>query len=644
MKPKTHKHLAAAVGAAFLTLAAPAATRASSHMDAPLITLDPSANTTDVYAFLHKRESDGVKVLATSLAVYPFEEPGEGPNNFRFDDNVLYEIHVATGSDVAAGRDSFSYQFRFTTTYKNQGTILQAFLGVIQDVDDANQNLTQRYTVTKVDKKTGTSTVLGNGIVPPNNQGIATPRYNVGDNGENVARPGVSAPDQLDAYTKQSLATLNGASVALNGASVSYRSFAGQREDGFYADIQAVFDLLQFRKGKASFDSQAGFNLHEMALEIPVSELGGDQQVVGVYATTSRQSMRVLTEGTSSTAPVNSGPFVQVARQGNPLFNEALVALQDKDLYSRTQPTADATLFDKYARTPELAKLINKIIFNGQKVAPEDNRTDLVGIFIPDVIKVDLSTEPARLAGGGSTFAANPDDAGFNRLGIFAKSPDVLKSTVQTGFFGNGTVPGGWPNGRRFGDDVVDIAVTAILSDLRDPANPKITSADGIDNVSQNDSVYSKVFPYAGTPHNGRNHEHHDITAAGATAQERFKNIATRGFVQTSDHILIGGIIIGGNVNKRVLIRGIGPSLSDKNVPTPLADPTIDIFQGDTKIGSNDNWKDSQQADIQATGLAPTNDAESAFLVTLAPGNYTMVLRGKADGTGNALVEAYDLD
>ncbi len=95
-----------------------------------------------------------------------------------------------------------------------------------------------------------------------------------------------------------------------------------------------------------------------------------------MYATTSRQSIRVLTDGTNSTDPVNSGQFVQVGRQGNPLFNEGLVAVQDKDLYSRTQPTADANLFDKYARTPELAKLINALVFNGQKVAPENNRTD----------------------------------------------------------------------------------------------------------------------------------------------------------------------------------------------------------------------------------------------------------------------------
>src|SRR5215470_3098821 len=123
--------------------------QASSHMDAPLITRDPSANTTDVYAFV--QQEGGVKSLVTALGVYPFEEPGIGPNKYNFDDNVLYQIHVATGSDVAAGRATISYQFQFKTNYKNRNTILQSYLGVINDVDDASQNLTQTYTVTKVE-------------------------------------------------------------------------------------------------------------------------------------------------------------------------------------------------------------------------------------------------------------------------------------------------------------------------------------------------------------------------------------------------------------------------------------------------------------------------------------------------------------
>src|SRR6266481_7615320 len=208
---------------------------ASSHMDAPLITLDPAANTTDVYAFV--QNENGVKTLVTALGVYPFEEPGIGPNKYNFDPNVLYEIHVALGTNVAAGRPTLSYQFQFKTDFKNQRTILQSYLGVIQDVGDGAQNLTQTYTVTKVDHRSGNHAVLGTGIVPPNNQGIATPFYNQGDNGENPAKDGVATEAQLDKYTKQAITPLS------NG----YTAFAGQRDDGFYADIQAVFDLLQLR-------------------------------------------------------------------------------------------------------------------------------------------------------------------------------------------------------------------------------------------------------------------------------------------------------------------------------------------------------------------------------------------------------------
>ena len=137
--------------------------------------------------------------------------------------------------------------------------------------------------------------------------------------------------------------------------------------------------------------------------------------------------------------------------------------------------------------------------------AIENDRTDIRSIFIPDVIRVDLSTAAARLAGSGAD-ASNPDDDGFSRLSIFGN--DTLTSYVQEGF-GDGAVPGGWPNGRRFGDDVIDIAVSALLSDLRDPAHLVINVADGIDNVSANEIGYNKVFPYAATPLNGRNHQHH---------------------------------------------------------------------------------------------------------------------------------------
>lgn len=587
--------------------------QATSHMDAPLITLDPAANTTDVYAFVTER--DGQKYLQVALGVYPHEEPGIGPNKYNFDDNVLYQIILSQGSDLAAGEDTVAYQFQFTTNYKNDGTILQSYLGVINEVDDASQNLTQTYTVTKVEG--ASSTLLGTGIAPPNNQGIATPLYNQSNDGTKPAKDGVADEAGLDAYTAQAIAELND----------GYRAFAGQREDGFYADVQAVFDLLQLRSGSSnSFDSQGGYNMHLIALEIPVSELGGDQQVVGVYATTSRRQMAVLDTGTGLTV---SGNFVQVGRQGNPLFCEALIGIADKDLYNRTKPNQDAALFQDYAETPELAALINAIIFDNTTVAPETNRTDLVGIFIPDLIKVDLSTGPARLTGG------NADDDGFSRLSVFGG--DALTSSVQPGFpgFPAGTIAGGWPNGRRFGDDVIDIAITAVLSDLR--TNPlTIVSADGIDNVNANDAVYNKVFPYAGTPHNGRNYAHND-----QLVDPPLINLSARGDVGTGNDVLIGGFIIQGDRPVTIVVRGVGPSLAVFGLNDPLPNPTLEIYNGSTLMAQNDDWRSDQETEIMDSGFMPGNDAEAAILLTLGPGAYTAIVRDANGATGIGLVEAF---
>jgi hypothetical protein len=454
---------------------------ASSHMDAPLITLDPAANTTDVYAFVS--EANGVKYLTAALAVYPFEEPSIGPNKFNFDDNVLYEIHVCTGADLKTGKATISYQFAFNTVIKNNNTIFQSFVAPIQHVNDANQNLTQFYTVTKVDRRGQKQEVLGeNLVVPPNNQGLVTPYYNQGNDGNMPAKGGVADRTLLDVYTSETIHSLT------NG----YLVFAGQRDDGFYANIQSIFDLdFSFSGPERPLDSQAGFNVHTMVINIPVSELGGDQQIVGVYTTTSRKAATVLRD---ARAPKHSGRFVQVGRQGNPAFCELLIAGDDKNLYNETEPTVDQQLFSKYALTPELAKSL------GDPANLQTNRTDLASIFIPDVIKIDLSTGPAHLAGSSS----------FNRLGIFGG--DTLTSKVQTGF-GNGTVPGGWPNGRRFGDDVLGIAVIALLSDLR--TNPPMIfkgfnpATFNVGGVIQNDITYNMVFPYAATPHNGRDNEHH---------------------------------------------------------------------------------------------------------------------------------------
>jgi Domain of unknown function (DUF4331) len=477
---------------------------ASSHMDAPLVTLDPACNTTDVYAFVSQDQS-GNKFLTIALSVYPMENPGIGPNKYNFDDNVRYDLHVALGRDLAAGRASITYRFEFDTAFKNSKTALQSYLGVVNSVGDPNQNLTQTYSVKKIDNRTGRATTLGRGIVPPNNQGNATPFYNQKSDGESPARLGVATADQLDKYTQQ----------AIINFPRGYTAFAGQRDDGFYADVQAIFDLLKLRNpGK---DSQSGFNIHMMALRVPLGELGGDQQTLGVFATTSRLAFPLKNVGRGRLYELlRNSLFTQVGRQGNPLFSEGLIALEDKDTYNRTLPNVDNRIFRKYAESPELAKLINLLIGGGQQLAIPTGRVDLSAIFIPDLIKVDLSTDPVRLAGNGPGAPDNPDDMGFSRLSIFGG--DIMESQAAGHPFrlpsqflglapGKFFVPGGWPNGRRFGDDVLDIAIIALLSDLRDPANLKISDPfkGNYDGVTGNEMGYNKVFPYESTPQNGRN-------------------------------------------------------------------------------------------------------------------------------------------
>ena len=429
--------------------------QASSHMDAPLIALDDAANTTDVYAF--KSKSAGIEYLTTALGVYPFEEPGIGPNIYGFDDRVDYEIHVALGNRVDRGRADITYRFEFKTTYVNRKTILQSYLGPVASGKEfsANQNRRQTYKLTKIDHRNGNAeTVLGeNLMVPPNNQGRLTPEYNKANNGDNPARGGVSNTSALDGYTRNAIEKVN----------QNYYAFAGQRDDGFYGDIQSIFDFeFSFAK-PAPFDSQGGFNVHTIVLNIPLNELNG-ADIAGVYATTSRPQ---------------GDKMVQVGRQGNPLFVEAMIALKDKDKYNQSRPTGDAASFNGYAANPELSAALGVT-----PIAPGL----LESIFTPDLIKVDLTTPPARLAG----------QDGFNRLSVFGN--DVLAST-KTG----GNVAGGWPNGRRFGDDVIDIAIIALGGA---GPGPDFSSVN-VDKVTGNDITYNQVFPYAATPLNGRNHGHH---------------------------------------------------------------------------------------------------------------------------------------
>ncbi len=481
------------------------AARASSHSDAPLIKLDPQANLTDVYAFRRGN------LLVVEVSVRPFSEPGDGVTYDSFSDDALYSIHIAnpiTGAQVQRYDFKFSPVSSQNGSYKNLDTILRygrganingaADAGPINDVGDAHQNFVQTYTVTKtVTSAKGQNTVTPLSpasmtlMVPPYNTGMrTTPKYNDPNTGRAVS--GASTNAGLDTYTRETTYTL----PAIPNVAGQTTVFAGSREDGFYADTPGIFDLLDPRilsnkngnglgQDGTGVDGFKGYNVLHYAIEIPLTDLpsvayqgaftsGGTNSGVGVYASVSRPR---VTLRTTTGDNVSSGPYIQVNREANPLFNEVLVAIRDKDNYNRDLPTSDPTKYKTYALNPEVAALINKVY--GTTFATS-GRTDLAAVYIPDVIRVDTTTGPANISG----------DSKFNRLGFIGG--DTL--TASNGAL----VPGGWPNGRRFGDDVVDIALTAIASG---PSYTKITLLG--DNVDHNDQVYNMTFPYAGTPNAG---------------------------------------------------------------------------------------------------------------------------------------------
>jgi hypothetical protein len=489
--------------AAFMWSGVP--TRAASHSDAPLIKQDPQANITDVYAFVGtKYNNTQEKVLNVIVHVRPFSEPGDGVIYDRFADDALYSIHIA---NPTTGAEVLRYNFQFSVVnplsspgLKNPSTILSYGLGTevgpLLGADSPRRNYSQFYNVTKV-APTGT-TSIGSGLLtaPPNVGKRTTPLYN---DASGVAVSGATTFAGLDTYTRETVIGLP------SGEAV----FAGPREDGFYADTPGIFDLLDPRildndgnsgdglgQDGGGADGFKGYNVLGFAIQIPIASLPvftytapfanlaaplpalGVSHGVGVYASVSRPRITLRrTDGD----PVPSGPWIQVNRMGNPLFNEVLVALRDKDNYNRTLPTVDSSVFATYALNPEVAALIN---FVYQTTFATSGRSDLAAVYIPDVIRVDTTTLPVHLAG----------QLGFSRFGFaggdtIADGGGVIKSS-------------GWPNGRRFGDDVVDIALTAVASG---PSYSTVTVVG--DNVAANDQIYNQVFPYSGTPHAGPRHK-----------------------------------------------------------------------------------------------------------------------------------------
>jgi hypothetical protein len=440
-----------ALGLAGLLALGPTAplSEASSHREAPLISADPAADNTDLYAFVSPADPGRVTLIANFI---PLEAPYGGPNFFKFDDNVLYEIMVDNNGDAI---EDVTFQFRFTTENRNPNTFLYN-VGQVTSIDSPNLIVLQRYTVTRVAgaRRGGNGQVLGSGLLTAPN---------------NVGRNSMPAYPALAA---QAVHNLQG------GA----RVFAGPREEGFYVDLSRVFDLLQVTQGSPS-DSTAGFNVHSIAIELPIEQLtrNGSRPtsptdaaaVIGVWSTASRQAVSVLQPGVGAES---RGEWVQVSRLGHPLVNEVVIPRGMKDRFNASEPKDDAQ-FAAFVTDPEPARLLTALF--GLRVPPTP-RNDLVQVFLTGVPGL---TQPPGVRAAEMlrlNVAIPPNRVSPNRLGVV------------------GGDLAGFPNGRRVGDDTVDIALTAVSGIL--------VSGFGVmlgDGVNGNDAPYLDTFPYLGHPFPG---------------------------------------------------------------------------------------------------------------------------------------------
>ena len=447
---------------------------ASSHGEAPLISMDRYADNTDTYAFRSVEPGrDGFVTLIANFI--PFQEPSGGPPWYRFDDTVLYEIKIDNTGD---GNEDITYQFEFTTRTVNGDTILGMSAvnenGVISTLNDADYNMPQTYSVRRVDRTFNRrGRVLATGLtVPPANIGPrVTPDYE-----QNLGQP------------------------AVYPLSDGGKVFAGQRDEYFYIDVGGVFDAINLRSigANGGVDTTQGFNVSTIAIEVPIEDLTrtrtvpsgptASDAVIGVWSTASRRSTRVI----NPSQIVDSGPWRQVSRLGNPLVNEVVIPLRLKDAFNSLSPVDDAVAAP-FVLDPELARLM-QLVFGINIPAPP--RNDLVSIFATG-IPVNPITGPNY-----TTFLSDGQPHEYLRLNV-AIPITPIGSINRLGLLGGDVA--GFPNGRRVHDDVTDIALRAVAggTPFTPATNVPPNNALG-DGVSANpEGPLLTRFPYLRPPNPG---------------------------------------------------------------------------------------------------------------------------------------------
>jgi hypothetical protein len=454
----------------------------SSHREAPSISQDPVADNADTYAFVSPDDPSTVTIITNYV---PLEGPPGGPNFFEFGDDVLYSIYVDNDGDA---KPEIEYQFRFRTTYQNPDTFLYN-TGQITSLTDPNWNKRQLYSVSVVRSSGRDSDDPREGKVIAKN--LACPPCNVGPR---------SIPDY------ESLAA-----EAVHQLPSGETVFAGQRNDGFFVDLGAVFDLADLRPfqnlhviptGAApGVDPLKDLNIHTIAIKVPIRMLTRDgstptdvlsgKSVLGIWGGASRRKVQVRDGDTVR----GSGPWVQVSRLGNPLFNEVIVPIGDKDRWNAVDPINDKG-FEKYVNQPELAKLLPGLypgVFPNLASYTKD-RADLHAILLTGI--------PSGVVPGFQNFTG-PIPSDMLRLNVAV--PPTVNNPNPIGLVAGD--PAGFPNGRRVFDDVVSIELKAVAGATIPLVDPTYTpdGAAGLvtDGVGPGPDRYQDTFPYLGTPHDG---------------------------------------------------------------------------------------------------------------------------------------------
>jgi hypothetical protein len=445
----------------------------SSHREAPEISKDPVADSTDVYAFVSPDKPDTVTLIANYI---PLQSPAGGPNFYEFGDDVLYGIHIDNNGD---GQADISYEFRFSTTVRDPDTFLYN-VGPIESLSSPNWNRVQTYSVS----------VNGGSL----GSGLACPPCNIGP---------LSTPDY---------AGLAAAAVHDLGGGISV--FAGQRAEAFYVDLGAIFDLGDLRPfenlhatfGLPGLPKAPGvnatnhLNVHSIALQVPISAVTrSGHPTIGLWTTASRQRVTIWDADNGET--VSSGPWRQVSRLGNPLINEVVIPLGRKDQWN-SEPPADDKQFAGFVTQPGLAALLPVLYPNvfpnlAALVKSGKPRADLEAILMTGI--------PPGIIKGFTNFTGSvvADMLRLNTSIKPASKPNIY------GLLGGDAA--GFPNGRRIADDVVAIELRAIAGVTYPLIDPKFKpdAAAGLltDGLTPADVSASPLgeFPYLGVPYSGYN-------------------------------------------------------------------------------------------------------------------------------------------